>query len=72
MEFIGYFTSIVWPIMAISELIDMTSRGRASLKRISALLDAPRDVADRPDVRPLGEVRGDVEFRHLTFRYPDG
>lgn len=72
MEFIGYFTSIVWPIMAISELIDMTSRGRASLKRISALLDAPQDVADRPDVRPLGEVRGDVEFRHLTFRYPDG
>lgn len=72
MEFIGYFNSIVWPIMAVSELIDMTSRGRASLKRISALLDAPQDVADRPDVTPLGPVRGDIEFRHLTFRYPDG
>lgn len=72
MEFIGYFEAVVWPIMAVSELIDMTSRGKASLKRISALLDAPQDVADRPDVAPLGEVRGDVEFRHLTFRYPDG
>ncbi len=72
MEFIGYFEAIIWPIMAVSELIDMTSRGRASLKRISELLDAPCDVADRPDVTPLGEVRGDVEFRHLTFRYPDG
>ncbi len=72
MEFIGYFNSIVWPIMAVSELIDMTSRGRASLKRISALLDAPCSVADRPDVRPLGEVRGEIEFRRLTFRYPDG
>lgn len=72
MEFIGYFEAIVWPIMAVSELIDMTSRGKASLKRISALLDAPQDVADRPDVAPLGEVKGDVEFRHLTFRYPDG
>lgn len=72
MEFIGYFESVVWPIMAVSELIDMTSRGRASLKRISELLDAPQDVVDRPDVTPLGEVRGDVEFRHLTFRYPDG
>ena len=72
MEFIGYFGAVVWPIMAVSELIDMTSRGMASLKRISALLDAPQDVADRPDVSPLGEVRGDVEFRHLTFRYPDG
>lgn len=34
-EFIGYFTAIVWPIMAISELIDMQSRGKASLNRIS-------------------------------------
>ena len=72
MEFIGYFTSTVWPIMAISELIDMTSRGKASLKRISELLDAPKNVTDRPDVTPLGPVKGDVEFRHLTFRYPDG
>ncbi len=72
MEFIGYFTAVVWPIMAVSELIDMTSRGRASLKRIGELLDAPVNVADRPDVAPLGAVKGDVEFRHLTFRYPDG
>ena len=72
MEFIGYFNSVVWPIMAVAELIDMSSRGRASLKRIGELLDAPRNVVDRPDVVPLGPVRGDVEFRHLTFRYPDG
>ena len=72
MEFIGYFNAIVWPIMAVSELIDMTSRGRASLKRISALLDARQDVIDRPGVRELENVKGDIEFRHLTFRYPDG
>ena len=71
-EFIGYFSSIVWPIMAISELIDMTSRGMASLKRISTLLDAPLDMVDRPDVQPLKDVKGEIEFRHLTFRYPDG
>ena len=71
-EFIGYFSSIVWPIMAISELIDMTSRGMASLKRISTLLDAPLDMVDRPDVKPLKDVKGEIEFRHLTFRYPDG
>ncbi len=72
MEFIGYFNAIVWPIMAVSELIDMTSRGRASLKRISELLDAKQDVIDRPGVHELGNVKGDIEFRHLTFRYPDG
>ncbi len=71
-EFIGYFEAVVWPIMAVSELIDMTSRGKASLNRISELLDARQTVTDRPGVRELENVRGDVEFRNLTFRYPDG
>ena len=71
-EFIGYFTAIVWPIMAVSELIDMSSRGKASLKRIGELLDARQDVVDRQDVTPLPQVRGDIEFKDLTFRYPDG
>ena len=71
-EFIGYFNSIVWPIMAVSELIDMTSRGKASLDRISELLDAQVTVKDRPGVRELEQVRGTIEFRNLTFRYPDG
>ena len=70
-EFIGYFNAIVWPIMAVSELIDMTSRGRASLKRISELLDAPVDVYDRADVQPIPPIRGSIELRNLTFRYPD-
>ena len=72
MEFIGYFTAIVWPIMAVSELIDMTSRGKASLKRISELLDAEVTVKDAPGVKELKNVQGSIEFRDLTFRYPDG
>ena len=71
-EFIAYFTAVVWPIMAVSELIDMTSRGKASLDRISELLDAEINVTDRDNVRDLNQVRGDIEFRNLTFRYPDG
>ena len=71
-EYIGYFEAIVWPIMAISMLIEKTSRGKASLNRITELLDAPIDVADRPGVQELQNPQGSVEFRHLTFRYPDG
>ena len=72
MEFIGYFTAIIWPVMAVSELIDMGSRGKASLKRISELLDAQPTVVDRPGAEDLPDVRGDIEFKNLTFRYPDG
>ena len=71
-EFIGYFMAIVWPVMAVSDLIDMTSRGRASLKRIGELLDAEPEVVDSPNAVPIDRVHGEIEFRDLSFRYPDG
>ena len=71
-EFIGYFSSTVWPVMAVSDLIDLTSQGQASLKRVSEMLDAPVTVKDRPGVSPLPRVHGEIEFRDLSFRYPDG
>ena len=71
-EFIGYFTTIIWPVMAISELIGMHAQGKASLKRISALLEAKPAVTDRKGVGFAGEIKGDIEFRGLSFVYPDG
>jgi ATP-binding cassette subfamily B protein len=71
-EFIGYFTAIVWPVMAISQLLEMRSRGRASLNRIGELLEAKADVVDRDGVATPEKLSGNIEFRNLTFRYPDG
>ncbi len=72
MEFIGYFNAIIWPVMSVTELIEMSSRGRASLKRVSELLDAVQEVDDKPTATDVTEVTGKIEFRHLTFRYLDG
>ena len=72
LEFIGYFNAIIWPIMAVSELIDMSSRGKASLERLGELLDAEITVKDKDGVEDLQDVKGGIEFRNLTFRYPDG
>jgi ATP-binding cassette subfamily B protein len=71
-EFIGYFNAIIWPIMAVSELIGMHAQGKASLNRISELLDSTPDVFDKEGVEDIEDVRGDIEFKNLTFRYPDG
>ena len=71
-EFIGYFNAVIWPIMAVSELIDMTSRGQASMNRVSELLDAKVTVKDRDGAKPLEAIRGDIVFKNLNFRYPDG
>ena len=71
-EFITYFNSVVWPVMAISRLIEMGSRGKASLGRISDLLDTPIEVKDKEDVRhDVTNINGKIEFKNLTFRYPD-
>ncbi len=71
-EFIGYFSSIVWPIMAISQLIEMQSRGKASLHRITALLDAQPTVTDRETVETVDTLHGEITCKNLTFRYPGG
>ena len=72
LEFVGYFNAVIWPIMAVSELIDMSSRGKASLNRLGELLDAEVVVKDKGEVEDLENVRGRIEFRDLSFRYPDG
>lgn len=69
--FLSYFDAVIWPVMAVSNLIEMTSRGKASLNRIGKLIDRKPDVADRDGVQDPGPLHGEIEFRHLTFRYPD-
>ncbi len=71
-EFIGYFQAIIWPVMAVSELIELRSRGKASLDRISNLIDTEQEVKDSENVQNVPEIKGDIEFRGLTFRYPGG
>ncbi len=71
-EYIAYFSSVVWPVMAIAMLIEKSARGKASMKRISELLDAKITVTDEPGVKELNGIHGKIEFRDLTFRYPDG
>ena len=71
-EFIGYFTAIVWPIMAVSQLIEMKSRGKASLARITELLEAKTDVKDCEGVYDVEKLTGEISFKNLSFKYPDG
>ena len=69
-EFIGYFTSIIWPVTAIGELINLNSQGKASLERIGEFLDTPSDVADVNVIDGV-EIKGEIEFKNLTFSHPN-
>ncbi len=69
-EFYAYFNNIVFPVMAISDLIDRSSKGRASLARVEELLDAEPDVVDAPDAKAMPNVRGEIRVENLNFCYP--
>lgn len=70
-EFIGYFSSVIWPFMAISMLIQMRAQGKASYKRVEEFLDSKVDIYDT-DIIPVDNIKGSIEFKHLNFKYPDG
>ena len=69
--FIGYLNLLAWPTMALGWMLSIVQRGRAALQRLEHIFATVPAIADAPDATPLPAVRGDVEFRHVTFAYPN-
>ena len=70
-EFIGYFDAVVWPFMAVAQLINMRAQASASLKRVDEFLDEKIEIVDE-DVKEVDQIKGKIEFKNLNFKYPDG
>ncbi len=69
--FVGYYDSLIWPMIAGGMLIDLVSRGNGSRKRIAEILESQPDIDDI-DKERRSSLKGDIRFNHLTFTYPDG
>lgn len=69
-EFASYFGMLVWPMMAVTMIINVRSQGRASLERIEKILNEPIDIVDE-NVIQGHSIRGKITFKNLNFRYPD-
>ncbi len=71
--FNAYFGSLIWPVMAIGDLINLRGQSKASEKRISALLDEKVEINDlqvvNNDLKPVNFV-GDIKYQDLDFTYP--
>ena len=71
MAFYGYITQLVWPMVALGWVTNIFQRGAASMGRLRHVLIAEPEIDDRAASLPAGaEIRGEIEFRHLTFRHP--
>ena len=70
-EFVGYIDLIIWPMIALGQIVSMRSRAKASLKRIESFLDAPLDVVNPEDGYKFENPKGQIEFRDFSFTYPN-
>ncbi len=72
-EFLSYYDSIIWPIMAIGDLINLFGKATPSAKRVSRLLDTDIEINDDLVIHnniSINDIKGSITFNDLTFKYP--
>lgn len=70
-SFILYLQRMIWYLIALGYVVNLHQRGTASLKRFNAILGAEPSIKDSPDAREQSKIKGEIEFRDLTFAYND-
>ena len=69
--FSGYLAMLTWPAIALGWVVNLVQRGAASMKRVAQILDEKPEISD-VDTLPITKIRGEVEFRNVSFSYCDG
>lgn len=69
--FMGYLANLTWPTIAIGWVMNIFQRGDASMGRILEIMHATPEIQDEPDASIPNHVQGSLEFRDLSFQYPN-
>ena len=64
-----YAAMLMWPMVSLGWVIAIWQRGRVSMGRLAAMLEEPPDVADAAEPAKLERVRGEIEFKDVTFTH---
>ena len=67
--FTTYLAQLVRPINLMGRIIPVLAIATSSGERIFEILDAIPDVDDRPESKPVENLRGEVRFEHVSFKY---
>lgn len=68
--FILYLGMLTWPMIALGWVVNLFQRGAASMGRINRIMATEPVVARVDDPIALENIRGEIEFRNVSFRYP--
>jgi len=72
MAFMQYAMQVIMAFLMISVIFIIVPRASVSIKRISEVLDTKLSVLDpKNPKKPKGKTKGLVEFKNVTFKYPD-
>ena len=69
--FNGYLLMLSWPMMAIGYVTNLTQKGFAAMDRIQEIFDAQSSLREGISSEPAKAIEGGIEFKDLSFRYPD-
>ena len=68
--FFFYLALLIWPMIALGWVTNLFPRGAASRGRINVIMEREPAVRAPANPHPIDDVRGEVEFRGVGFRYP--
>jgi ATP-binding cassette, subfamily B, bacterial len=69
LAFSTYLNQIAWPMRELGRLLSQLGMAFVAMHRLTEILDAPLEADTAPE--PTGPLRGEIEFRHVSFRYAD-
>jgi ATP-binding cassette subfamily B protein len=68
-SFTVYLSMLSWPMIAFGWVVNLLERGRASMERLNYIFDSPPEIGEYAETIRDFEVRGEIEFRNLSFAY---
>lgn len=69
--YVLYVSTLIATIRRIVEFAEQFQRGVTGIERFVEIIDTPIEIEDAPDARPLEVGKGGIEFRDVSFEYPD-
>ena len=68
--FFFYLGLLIWPMIALGWVVNMFQRGAASMGRLNAIMETESTISVPVEPVAVTGVRGEVEFKNVSFRYP--
>ena len=66
-----YVTTLLTTIRRIIEFAEQFQRGMTGIERFQEIMDVTPDIRDKKGAKPLSDVKGTIEFDHVSFEYAD-